>query len=175
LENLDEANPSFVSGATVLMMITLTASFPAQTHVSAAAFQREHGRGGLHWDDPETVGPISLSAHLGKYRQPNEHGLVHAVYGSSDGLAVPGNRTWNQNGTGVGTNESGDVAGRWLHDRLRGSRCSAVSEFIARGAGVADLDRSAEAEDRRSVAGAPCVPDRAARRSCRPCRSSLFT
>jgi FG-GAP repeat len=52
LENLVKRYPTLVSGAAVLMVTTLTAGFPPRTHLSAAAFQREHGQGGLHRDDP---------------------------------------------------------------------------------------------------------------------------
>ena len=72
--------PSLVSGAAVLMVTTLTAGFPPRTHVSAAAFQREHGQGGLHRDDPcdQLPDPPGKATGIDK---------ICATGGSSSGIA----------------------------------------------------------------------------------------
>ena len=72
--------PSLVTGAALLMVTTLTAGFPLQTHLSTTAFQREHGQGDLHRDDPCDQLPDPPG-------QANGIDKICAAGGSSSGIA----------------------------------------------------------------------------------------
>jgi hypothetical protein len=72
--------PSLASGAAVLIATTLTAGFPHRAQLSAAAFQREHGQGDQHRDDPCDQLPDPPG-------QANGIDRICAAGGSSSGIA----------------------------------------------------------------------------------------